>query len=115
MLAIILISIADASGINCLILNQFVQVVDDLPGQRENIDARMEALRTPDKILIGVWGFSGDTELALRPFLPTAPDKFVVSLKAALEYLGVAAPPTKLGVSGEPIVPRPPPSESGIT
>jgi hypothetical protein len=69
-LAIILISIAAASGINCLILNQFVQVVDDLPGQRENIDARMEALRTPDKILIGVWGFGGDHRTRSPPLPP---------------------------------------------
>ena len=41
------------------------------------------------KILIGVWGFSGEIERALKRFEPSAPDKFAVSLAEALEYLHV--------------------------
>ncbi len=41
------------------------------------------------KILIGVWGFTGEIERALQRFQPTRPDKFATSLAEALEYLGV--------------------------
>jgi len=41
------------------------------------------------KILMGVWGFSGDVERATKHFKPAPPDKFVVSLADALGYLGV--------------------------
>ena len=44
------------------------------------------------KILIGIWGFSGEIERALQRFQPSPPDKFVSSLADALEYLGVPAP-----------------------
>lgn len=44
------------------------------------------------KIVVGVWGFSGDMERALVRFQPSVPDKFVSSLAEALEYLGVSAP-----------------------
>ncbi len=40
------------------------------------------------RILIGVWGFSNETERVLRRFEPTPPDKLVTSLADALEYLG---------------------------
>ncbi|MDP8990913.1 MAG: AI-2E family transporter, partial [Acidobacteriota bacterium] len=41
------------------------------------------------KILIGVWGFTGEIERALQRFQPKRPDKFVSNLAEALEYLGV--------------------------
>ncbi|HTC91277.1 MAG TPA: AI-2E family transporter [Bryobacteraceae bacterium] len=50
------------------------------------------------KILIGVWGFNGETERALVRFQPSPPDKFVSSLAEALDYLGVAAPNAKTEV-----------------
>jgi predicted PurR-regulated permease PerM len=50
------------------------------------------------KILIGVWGFSGETERALLRFQPSPPDKFVSSLAEALEYLGVSKPSAKTEV-----------------
>jgi len=50
------------------------------------------------KILIGVWGFSGETERALVRFQPSPPDKFVSSLAEALDYLGVATPAAKTEV-----------------
>jgi predicted PurR-regulated permease PerM len=43
------------------------------------------------KVVIGVWGFAGETKRALLRFQPSAPDKFVRSLAEALEYLGGAA------------------------
>jgi methanogenic corrinoid protein MtbC1 len=51
------------------------------------------------KIMIGVWGFNGEAERALLRFQPSPPDKFVSSLREALEYLGVAATATKTEVS----------------
>jgi hypothetical protein len=47
------------------------------------------------KILIGVWGFSGEIERALKRFEPSPPDKFAVSLADALEYLHVTTPTAK--------------------
>ena len=38
-------------------------------------------------ILIGMWGFNGDSKRALKRFEPVHPDKLVTSLKSALEYL----------------------------
>jgi hypothetical protein len=52
------------------------------------------------KVVIGVWGFAGETKRALLRFQPSAPDKFVRSLAEALEYLGVGA--TALQAEGDP-------------
>jgi hypothetical protein len=43
------------------------------------------------KVVIGVWGFAGETKRALLRFQPSAPDKLVRSLAEALEYLGGGA------------------------
>jgi predicted PurR-regulated permease PerM len=45
------------------------------------------------RVMIGVWGFSGETKRALLRFQPSPPDKFVRSLAEALDYLGVGAEP----------------------
>jgi predicted PurR-regulated permease PerM/methanogenic corrinoid protein MtbC1 len=44
------------------------------------------------KILVGVWGFSGEMERAVQRFQPTPPDKLVSSLADAMEYLGIPKP-----------------------
>jgi hypothetical protein len=55
------------------------------------------------KIMIGVWGFTGEIERALQRFQPTRPDKLVNSLAEALQYLGVDPPtPSDDGSSPEP-------------
>jgi predicted PurR-regulated permease PerM len=41
------------------------------------------------KILVGVWGFTGDLERGLQRFQPAPPDKLVSTLAEALTYLGV--------------------------
>ena len=46
------------------------------------------------KILIGVWGFSGDMKRALQRFQPSLPDTLVCRLTDALEFLGVPPQPT---------------------
>jgi hypothetical protein len=52
------------------------------------------------KIVIGVWGFSGQNDRALSRFQPSPPDKFMRSLGEALEYLGVPTPTNEVEVSG---------------
>jgi predicted PurR-regulated permease PerM len=51
------------------------------------------------KVVIGIWGFGGETKRALLRFHPSPPDKFVRSLAEALEYLGVGA--TRLPAKGD--------------
>ncbi len=57
------------------------------------LNRQLRAKYPQTKILIGVWGFTGEIERALQRFQPTRPDKFVSSLADALEYLGVAPDP----------------------
>jgi len=60
------------------------------------------------KILIGVWGFSGDLERGLQRFKPWPPDKFVVSLADALAHLHAPTP------SPDPEVPDTEPLASSL-
>ena len=53
------------------------------------LNRQLRAKYPQTKILIGVWGFTGEMERALQRFQPKRPDKFVTSLAEALEYLGV--------------------------
>jgi predicted PurR-regulated permease PerM len=63
------------------------------------VSRQLRARFPQTKILIGVWGFSGDLERALQRFEPSPPDKLVSSLAAALQYLGVHAPAAKVKLS----------------
>jgi hypothetical protein len=56
------------------------------------LNRQLRAKYPQTKILIGVWGFTGEIERALQRFQPTRPDKFVSSLAEALKYLGVDPP-----------------------
>ena len=56
------------------------------------LNRQLRAKYPQTKILIGVWGFTGEIERALQRFQPMPPDKFVSSLAEALEYLGVDPP-----------------------
>jgi methanogenic corrinoid protein MtbC1 len=50
-------------------------------------------LRFPrTKMMIGVWGFAGDTETALERFQPSRPDKLVTSLADAVQFIVDANP-----------------------
>jgi len=52
-------------------------------------------LRFPKtKIIIGVWGFAGDTERALQRFQPSYPDKLVASFSDAVKFVTDAEPTT---------------------
>ena len=52
------------------------------------------------RMLIGLWGFSGETERALRHFRPSLPDKFAVSFAEAMDYVGVPATTSNQDSSG---------------
>jgi predicted PurR-regulated permease PerM len=43
------------------------------------------------RIVIGVWGFGGETDRAMLRFRPSPPDRFVRSFAEALEYIGPGA------------------------
>jgi len=56
--------------------------------------SRQLQLRFPrTKMIVGVWGFTGDTERALQRFQPSHPDRLVTSLADAVKFV-VAANPT---------------------
>jgi methanogenic corrinoid protein MtbC1 len=58
--------------------------------------SRLLQVRFPRiRIVIGVWGFTGDTELALQRFQPKRPDKLLTSLGDAVAYFAVSTPAAK--------------------
>jgi predicted PurR-regulated permease PerM len=58
--------------------------------------SRLLQVRFPrTRIVIGVWGFSGDTEKALQRFQPKRPDKLVTSLGDAVAYFAGSTPAAK--------------------
>ncbi len=59
------------------------------------LNRRLRSKFPKTKILIGVWGFSGNVERALQRFRPLPPDHLATNLASALEYLGIAAPPAE--------------------
>jgi predicted PurR-regulated permease PerM len=57
---------------------------------------RLLQVRFPrTKIVIGVWGFTGDTERALQRFQPKRPHKLVTSLANAAEFFAGITPAAK--------------------
>ena len=42
------------------------------------------------KVIVGVWGFAGDTERAMQRFQPSRPDKLVTSLAGAVKFVADA-------------------------
>jgi predicted PurR-regulated permease PerM len=44
------------------------------------------------RLVIGVWGFTGDVEHALQRFQPSRPDKLVTSLADAVKFIATEAP-----------------------
>jgi methanogenic corrinoid protein MtbC1 len=44
------------------------------------------------RLVIGVWGFTGDVEQALQRFQPSRPDKLVTSLADAVKFIATEAP-----------------------
>ena len=58
--------------------------------------SRLLQVRFPrTRIVIGVWGFTGDTELALQRFQPKRPDKLLTSLGDAVAYFAGSTPAAK--------------------
>lgn len=59
--------------------------------------SRLLQVRFPRiRIVIGVWGFNGDTERALQRFQPKRPDKLVTSLGDAVAYFTGSRPAAAL-------------------
>jgi predicted PurR-regulated permease PerM len=68
---------------------------------RARILSRELQLRFPrTKIVVGIWGFTGDTEGALQRFQPSRPRKLLTSLAEAVKFL-VAADPIERELSQE--------------
>jgi predicted PurR-regulated permease PerM len=55
------------------------------------------------RIVIGIWGFTGDTERALQRFLPSRPDKIVTSLGAAVEWICGGEDSKAVAETAEPV------------
>src|SRR6185369_15124512 len=50
--------------------------------------SRQLRLRFPrTKMVVGVWGFTGDTDVALGRFQPSRPDKLVTTLAEAVQFI----------------------------
>ena len=60
--------------------------------QARSMNRQLRAKFPKTKILIGVWGFSGEIDRARQRFQPSPPEKLVGSMSDALEYLGVSVP-----------------------
>jgi hypothetical protein len=61
--------------------------------QARTVSTELRAKFPGVKVVIGVWGFGGETKRALLRFQPSPPDKFVKSLAEVLEHLGVRPMP----------------------
>ena len=70
-LLVMMVSITIAGGVGYVIFNQLVQVVNDLPSYRENIDNKIKALRAPNK---GALGRAAQSVKELGKELATAQD-----------------------------------------
>ena len=55
----------------------------------KNLCQQLQVRFPQTKILVGVWGFSGDVKLAARRFQSVAPDICVTKFSQALQYLSV--------------------------
>jgi hypothetical protein len=68
---------------------------------RARILSRQLQMRFPrTETVVGIWGFTGDTELALQRFQPSRPQKLVTSLAEAVKFL-VATDPIERELSQE--------------
>jgi hypothetical protein len=63
---------------------------------RTRVLSRLLQVRFPRiKIVIGVWGFTGDTEEALQRFQPARPERLVTSFADAVAFFAGSAPVAK--------------------
>ncbi len=62
--------------------------------QARTVSTELRAKFPGVRVMIGVWGFGGETKRAQLRFQPSPPDMFVKSLADALEHLGVRPMPT---------------------
>ena len=96
-LLVMLVSIGAAGGISYVIFNQLVQVVNDLPSYRENIDSKIKSLRAPTK---GALGRAAESVKELGKELATAQE--------------LPPPPAANGRTGRPANPVNTPVNSAV-
>jgi predicted PurR-regulated permease PerM len=53
---------------------------------------QLQARFSRTRLVVGIWGFSGDMEKALQRFQPSPPDKLFTSLADAVRFVAPAAP-----------------------
>ena len=61
--------------------------------QARNLTIQLRERYPSTKILVGIWGFSGDANRAVERFQPSKPDHFVTSFLGALQCLAAKASP----------------------
>ncbi|HEY3738485.1 MAG TPA: AI-2E family transporter [Bryobacteraceae bacterium] len=57
----------------------------------KNLSRKLRTRFPQTRILIGIWGYAGDIELAAARFKPVVPDKCVATFREAIEYFTPAA------------------------
>jgi hypothetical protein len=57
----------------------------------KNLSRQLRARFPRTKVVVGVWGFAGETDRALERFQPPRPDHLVTTLQQALTAIGVPA------------------------
>jgi hypothetical protein len=60
--------------------------------QARNLSQELQQRFPSAQVLIGVWGFTGDTERALKRFQPSLPSKLVTSLAGAVKFIAAPRP-----------------------
>jgi hypothetical protein len=66
----------------------FISALPPFAFARARILARNLQSRFPrTRLVIGVWGFTGDLEKALQRFQPSRPDKLVTTLADAVKFV----------------------------
>jgi predicted PurR-regulated permease PerM len=113
--AVMLVQLLDQAGCTALALpldptlQHLIAIVEPEPSDMFCISAvppfafarartlsRLLQVRFPrTKIVIGVWGFTGDTERALQRFQPKLPHRLVTNFRDAAEFFIGSTPPAK--------------------
>jgi predicted PurR-regulated permease PerM len=65
-------------------------------GRAKILSGQLRQTFPATRILVGVWGFTGDAERALQRFHPSVPDKVVTSLADAVQFVMDAGPDARL-------------------
>jgi predicted PurR-regulated permease PerM len=77
-IVVVTLALAIACGIGLILFNQLIEVINELPGYRENIDRKIQAIRSPAKGALGratenVRELSKELAAAQSPAVPAPP------------------------------------------